>query len=316
MKNGALIILFGLVLLTLSLESTCESAQWEGSLDLSNGYRVDDFDWNVAGNLSGTDPNIYSELTWRDIEIYQVRAGARFSLNKAFYLRTSAGYGWVFDGDNQDSDYDGDGRTLEYSRSNNKGDDGDLWEASLGLGYQLRLFSDRLTFIPIVGFAYREQNLTMTNGTQTIATPGRSLPLGPIENLDSTYETRWTGPWLGFEMWLRPSDRVTLFAAFEHHWADYHAEANWNLRPDLARPRSFEHDADAKGTILSLGAEYLLRAPWSINLTVNYQDWSADAGTDRLFYADGSISETRLNEVNWDAFSILVGLTYRFHYGP
>ncbi|MCJ7596536.1 MAG: hypothetical protein MUO52_17355, partial [Desulfobacterales bacterium] len=87
MKNGVLIILFGLVLLTLSPESTCESAQWEGSLDLSNGYRVDDFDWNVAGNLSGTNPNIYSEVTWRDIEIYQVRASGRAALNKAFYLR-------------------------------------------------------------------------------------------------------------------------------------------------------------------------------------------------------------------------------------
>ena len=316
MKDRAFFWRWGLILLTLSIAMSVEAADLEGSLELSNGYRLEDFDWNIAGNLSGTNPNIFSEVTWRDIEIYQVRAGASATLNKAFYLRTSVGYGWVFDGENQDSDYDGDDRTLEYSRSNNKGDDGDLWEASLGLGYPLRLFSDRLTFIPMVGFAYREQNLTMTEGTQTIATPGRSLPLGPIENLDSTYETRWMGPWLGFEMWLRASDRVTLLAALEYHWSDYHAEANWNLRPDLARPKSFEHDADAEGLILSLGAEYLLRAPWSINLTLNYQDWSTDAGTDHLFYANGTTTETRLNEVNWEAVSILLGMTYRFHYIP
>ena len=40
----------------------------------SLGYRSDDFDWNIAGNtILGNYVNVLSELTWRNIEIYQVK---------------------------------------------------------------------------------------------------------------------------------------------------------------------------------------------------------------------------------------------------
>ncbi|MEJ2724057.1 MAG: hypothetical protein P8175_05315, partial [Deltaproteobacteria bacterium] len=58
--------------------------------------------------------------------------------------------------------------------------------------------------------------------------------------------------------------------------------------------------------------EYVLEGPWSVSLTANYQDWSTDAGLDRLYYADGTVSETRLNEVNWKSYAVLAGITYRF----
>ena len=45
----------------------------DASLDLSAGYRVDQLDWNIAGTISGTNPNIISELTWSDLEIYQLQ---------------------------------------------------------------------------------------------------------------------------------------------------------------------------------------------------------------------------------------------------
>jgi hypothetical protein len=305
---------------TLPFMGTLNAAEIDTELELSTGYRVDDLDWNIAGNIAGTNPNILSELTWSDLTIFQLDAGARAAINRVFYLRGSLGYGRILDGDNQDSDFAGDNRTLEYSRSNNSGDGGDVWDGSFGLGYQFTFFSKRLRLIPLAGYSYSEQNLTMTDGLQTVSEPALAppgelpLPLGPITGLDSTYETQWYGPWLGIDLWFQASPKITLFGTLEYHWADYEAVANWNLAVKFAHPKSFEHAADGTGIILSIGGEYVLREPWHIGLKIDYQEWSTDPGIDRLFLASGSITETRLNEVNWDSYAILLGLTYRFQY--
>ena len=103
--------------------------------ELSAGYRVGDLDWNIAGDTAGENPNILSELTWSDLEIYQVKLRNVTIMHKILYFRGSLAYGWITGGENQDSDFNGDNRTLEYSRSNNSGDDGNVLDASLGIGY-------------------------------------------------------------------------------------------------------------------------------------------------------------------------------------
>jgi hypothetical protein len=313
MQKGTFLILLAVMIGALCFAGTSKAADIDTLLEMNTGYRVDDLDWNIAGNLDGTNPNVFSELTWSDLEIFQVKAGMRAAINKAIYVRGSFAYGWIFDGENRDSDYQGNNRTQEYSRSVNKADDGDVWDATLGLGYQFNLLSDRLRLIPLGGYAYSEQNLRLTDGVQTLSLPPATQPLGPIDNLDSTYETQWMGPWLGLDVWYQASEKFMLFGSFEYHWADYEAEADWNLRPDLARPKSFEHDADGSGIVITVSGEYMLEGPWSLSFTANYQDWSTDPGTDRLYLADGTISDTRLNEVNWESYAILVGITYRFH---
>ena len=83
----------------------------EFDFSLSNSYRKDDLDWNIAGNRSGNNPNILSELTWDDLEIYQLKFQAKTVVPKIFYLRGSFAYGWIFDGQNQDgrNPYDAQG---------------------------------------------------------------------------------------------------------------------------------------------------------------------------------------------------------------
>ena len=44
----------------------------------------------------------------------------------------------------------------------------------------------------------------------------------------------------------------------------------------------------------------------------DYQDWSTDEGTDRVFFADGTIAKTQLNEVNWSSYALSLGLSLRF----
>lgn len=287
------------------------AADIKTDLTLSTGFRMDDLHWNIAGN--DNNPNVLSELTWSDLQTLQATASGRALVSDWLYLRGSLGYGYTFSGDNQDSDFSGSDRTQEYSRSSNNADGGSFLDAAIGVGYRFSLLSGRFKLAPLLGYSYSQQKLKQTDGVQVIATPAKGTPAaGPLQGLDSTYDASWLGPWLGIDLSFDITERITLFGSFEYHWASFDAEGNLNLRSDLAHPKSYEQDADAKGFIFTLGAEYHLSGPWAVNLSFNYQEWSTDPGLDRLYAASGSVQETRLNEVHWDSWSLMVGLVYRF----
>ncbi len=287
--------------------------QPEVEMVFSGGYRQDDLDWNIGGFFLGEYVNVLSELTWDDIESYQVKFQGSLVWPNIVALKGHANYGWIFDGDNQDSDYAGNNRTLEFSRSNNSADDGSVWDVSLAIGYPLRWGKSIVgTFTPLAGYSRHEQNLKITDGFQTIP------PTGSFSGLDSSYDTEWEGPWIGIDLNFRAAkiesvaDRLEAFFTYEYHWADYEAEADWNLRQDFRRPRSFVHDADGQGFVIRAGLNFVLQRNLALNFNFDYQDWSTDSGTDKIFFADGTTAKTRLNEVNWTSYSLGLGLSVRF----
>lgn len=288
------------------------SAGFRTAFLLAGDYRSDKFDWSIAGDTSGQNPNILSELTWDNLKIFQLRLANETVIHQVFYARGLVSYGWIYDGDNQDSDYLGDNRTLEFSRSNNNAGDGDTWDWSVGIGPRLTFGLDYLEIMPLLGYAYYEQHLTITDGYQTIP------PLGPFEGVDITYDTRWRGPWVGLDLKLRAGRPlgifrdVGFFTTFEYHWADYYAQADWNLRADFAHPKSFEHEADGHGYIFTIGTQLYFNLHWALIVGYAYSKWETDPGIDRTFFADGTVGETRLNKVNWKSSVFSLGICYRF----
>lgn len=309
MKRTVMAIFIVSIIFVLSLPLAAVAKDGVGydvgvEYDLGAGYRTDDFDWNIASDITGTQtPNILSELTWSDLNIFQVEVGVKAHVERV-YARGSLDYGWILDGDNQDSDYLGDNRTLEFSRSNNDAGDGNVLDASVGIGY--KIIDNKLMVAPLVGYSYHNQDLRIQNGFQTIP------PLGPFPGLNSSYDAEWDGPWVGVDASVTASERLDLFASFEYHWADYEAEANWNLRADFAHPVSFRHEADGKGIIISAGAGYSPGEHWSVRASGKYMDWETDPGIDRVFFSDGSQAQTRLNEVNWESLAFMLEAAYSF----
>ncbi|OGQ63390.1 MAG: hypothetical protein A3I81_03350 [Deltaproteobacteria bacterium RIFCSPLOWO2_02_FULL_55_12] len=295
---------------TLFFLNGASAADEISKIEFSAGKRVDNLDWNISGvSPYGNVVNVLSELTWTDLESYQAMAKARIYLDRV-YIRSYAGYAFITSGENQDSDYRGDNRTLEYSRSNNKTDDGSLWDFSAGMGYLFRFATPAgaLDIIPVAGLSYHKQNLALTDGFQTISPTG---DVGPFSGLDSTYEARWAGPWAGVDL-SYSYRKLSLLGSFEYHLAYYRAEADWNLRTDFAHPVSFEHWATGTGVVISLGAEYAMERNWSLAGRFDLQDWSASDGTDRTYFSDGTASDTPLNDVNWDSKAIMLGVNYKF----
>jgi len=64
---------------SLSATKTSMSAEKKKSIPLetdftlSTCYRVDELDWNIAGDINGNNPNVLSELAWDDVESYQLK---------------------------------------------------------------------------------------------------------------------------------------------------------------------------------------------------------------------------------------------------
>ncbi len=279
---------------------------------LSTGHRVDDLDWNIAGDINGNNPNIISELTWEDLESFQLKMAGKTTFHQLFMLRGSLAYSWIFDGENQDSDYLGDDRTFEFLRSNNNSDEGNMRDASFGIGWQFTFGRSDFVMAPVIGYSYHEQNLTMTDGYQTIP------PSGPFSGLDSTYETEWKGPFIGLDFTFRRDEKsrikpdIETFLRIEYHIADFYAEADWNLRSDFAHPKSYEHEADGHGFILNTGIKFIFNYNWLLNVNLDYQNWSTDPGIIRFFNANGTTSMQQLNEVNWTSYAIMAGIEYHF----
>jgi hypothetical protein len=291
------------------------AAAWQPRLDLTLGadYRQAEMDWNIAGDIFGTHPNVQSQLRWDDLEIAQVNAALHAELDQVV-VEAKGAYGGIVDGSNQDSDYLADNRQLEFSRSDNKGG-GELTEGSLGVGYRLRLdgkAAGHYTFIiPMLGYSLLRQNLQIRDGVQTIPAAG------PFTGLDSRYDTEWRGPWLGAVLQMAAGPRTMLVLAMDYHWAEYEAKADWNLREDLAHPVSFRHAGTGSGIVAALTLIHDLTRHWSVMARLEAEHWRIDAGRDTLYAVDPDTGVkqtlvTRLNAVEWQSHAAGVAVRYRF----
>jgi len=301
----------------ISLEQEEVSQQSNGHrfrFSLGVGFRNDTLLWNIAD--IDNSPNILSELEWNDFRSTVFSGQFRWSNPWHLFIRGGVEVGVVFDGENRDSDYLGDNRTQEFSRSYADTDDGSVFDAGLGMGYRFdipwQLSSSPLHIIPLLGYAYHNQDVEDSNGRQVVSTSGITPDPGPFPGLQSSYDARWDGPWLGIDFELPVGDRHILSASFEYHWADFEGDANWNLRNDFAHPSSFQHRAEGKGMFLSLGYAYNFSSNWAMNIGVKYCKMTTDPGVDTTFFADGSQVSIPLNEVEWESYGINLGATYDF----
>ncbi|NOQ93700.1 MAG: hypothetical protein GQ547_03575, partial [Methylophaga sp.] len=210
---------------------------------VSTGYRKDQLHWSIAGPNGS--PNIISELTWKDIEIATLNIGTTLHFQSNWLLSMDASYGHIFDGRNQDSDYRGNNKTGEFSRSYADSDKGITLDGSIYAGYKWQVITkpqQEVVLIPKIGFSYHSQFLNDTNGELVVSTPAPEFgitvdnlnPLGKFSGLNSYYEASWFGPWLGLESQFAINEKFRFGLNLEYHYAFYSATADWNLRSDFA----------------------------------------------------------------------------------
>lgn len=292
------------------------------SLEFDTAFRRDKLDWNIAFDPTGlTPPNVLSELTWRNLQAFEFEARGDVETRQNIYVKAMLGYGWIFDGDNQDSDYGSNDRGTEWSRSNNTANRGEVFDSSLGLGYDFRFAHETVSLIPLLGVGYNIQRLSITKGNQTLTgcapvppfAPGTcGGALGPFDGLASSYRAEWLGPWTGVDAKF-DSGRFRFGLSAEYHWdVNYSGVGDWNLRQDLAHPASFEHHATADGAVMEGSVAYRWSERWSGTGRLKWQRWWTAPGNDTANFADGTQASTRLNAVHWESVSASLGASYHF----
>ncbi|MCF6282630.1 MAG: hypothetical protein L3J28_10570 [Candidatus Polarisedimenticolaceae bacterium] len=302
-------VAFGTLLMALTCGVSAGDIETEVGLDL--GYRKVDLQWSIAGDSSGCCPNILSELTWSDVQATQLKATIDTTFSKRFKVFGMAAYATIFSGDNQDSDYIGDNRTQEFSRSNNDASDGDLIDLSIGIGFLLGRAVDEavnrgVRFYPKIGYSYHEQNFVMTKGYQTWP------PTGSFPGLNSTYEAVWHGPWMGLAMEFELGAKQFLGVEYQYHIAEYTGVGNWNLRSDFEHPKSFEHTDTGYGQILDITYRERLSDAWGWGFGLLIENWQTDIGNDKVFFSNGVRVETQLNEVAYSSSTVSFKVDYFF----
>tara|TARA_B100000780_G_scaffold277402_1_gene248033 strand:- start:681 stop:1679 length:999 start_codon:yes stop_codon:yes gene_type:complete len=291
--------------------------KWQYKLDLDYAMRYDQLNWDLAGSLASTGPNIISELTWSNVGFHQTRLGFRFIGDDTWYLKGYTSNAWGFTGTVQDSDYNGNNRSFEFSRSMSDSNRSSAKDFSIALGQQIRI-DNHIGITPLVGYSSHQQNFSITNGQQTVCDASGSPKsciggLGPIAGLNSAFSTHWRGPWLGLDLRVASAKRWTTYAELEYHYSYYDAQANWNLRSDLKHPKSFAQTARGAGTHLGLGLSYALEKPNSFfNMGLKQSQYSTQAGVQNFYLVNGTIANQRLNGVSWRSSSVTFGITSQY----
>lgn len=269
--------------------------------------RTNQLNWNIAGDLSGQNPNILSELTWTDIQTLGLDLNTKMALNDRLFATGLLSYGWIYRGTNQDSDYYGDNRTDEFSRSNNNASKGNILDTSIALGYRF-IKTDQWLISGFLGYSSFNQYLWITDGHQTVSVkPPFPFPEPPpvnstFPNLNSSYIASWAGPWVGITADCHISENLSINSNLGYHMANYNGKGYWNLRS-----LTFYHFAQGNGINLSLGINYKFNDKWLAGLSLKSGNWLTGPGTD-ITSGDGI---TRINQVNWSFSTITVKALHR-----
>ncbi len=320
----------------------------ETTWSVSAGIRRNDFDWNIASDITGTaTPNILSELTWEDVTVLELKGKVRHVvpvetpiIDGGFHMEAGITGGITVGGDNQDSDFNGDNRTLEFSRSNNSASTGSTIGLSTAVGYKIQvsgssqkaraiLTSRRpktargrakraralrealndpaptISLTPLIGFGWDQHTYNVTGGNQTIPATG------PFGGVDSKYIAEWYGPFIGLETEFAGKKNMLRLRG-EYHDLTYYGEAVWNLRAGFRQDPSFVHEADGDGILLNAEYAYALGKDYALTVDAMYQKRTAEDGTDQTFLTTGASPTIRLNEVNDESQSLHVGLRYNW----
>lgn len=290
-------------------------APFDIRIDTGVGVDTSTLQWNIAADPSGrTGPNILSELSYRDVTFTVFNASADIHIHQG-WLQGSTIFmdyraGQATGGEVQDSDYNGNNRTQEYSRSLSSARDSTLRSIEIGVSHGISLTGNS-RLVPALAVARHEQNMVMTDGRQTVDIYNPDN-LGDFRGtLNSTYASQWTGAWTGMN-WEYSTRFHQLSAGYRYYWLHYHAEADWNLRSDFAHPKSFEQWAHGGGSAWELSYKLSFSQAFSLSLSWYRQDWDTGTGKDKVYFADGSTGSTQLNEVTWESTGYNMGLQFLF----
>lgn len=264
----------------------------------------------------GDGPARTSELAFRGLVIMVVDARATVSLwsgdNQQWLIAFEAETGGIMGGRVRDSDYGAEG---EFSRSVSKatGTAASRTSAAVGWYRELTEVSSVNGVALWIGYEGIHRIVRMQEGNQVIPGGGSR---GLLDGLDSRYRARWSGPWVGLNSDLTVgSAHLTGMLAY-HFFNRFRAQGRWNLRPELAQPRSFIQKARGLGFSTGLRIRYPVSSQLWVSVQADCYRFVANWGDDILYFVDGKTSRQDLRSVVLMGNRLEMGLGWTFSRRP
>ncbi len=268
-------------------------------LSFSTGYQREDFHWSIAGNTNGQNPNVLSELKWKNVSGEDYSAALQWNFWRNITLFAAYSRQNIRSGTVNDMDYNADNRTQPVYTGNFSDNKGNITAWSAGAGYML--FNNRLfSLIPFVGYGNSAQYLYLVDLS------------GQFPDLNSTYEAHWNGPFIKVHSSLKIWRALKLTADVTYNQVNYSAQGDWNLITTFQHPVSYSHDAKGYGINGNARLVYNLTRNIAVSAGYNYFNWQTGNGNDMLYLTSGQQDKTRLNGVFRNGFEIVGGVVLAY----
>lgn len=288
------------ILLPLFLCSSAifgQGKQMKFSLTPEISWSHEQLNWSIAGDEHGKNPNILSELKWKNLQGPQIGISSSKKIVRRVHLEAAFRYQWITTGTVNDADYASDNRAAKTSDLNLNANKGHTVQAKAEL-YYILLSTRRFSILPHTGLFLKHQTVYMLDG---------EVPLIDGKELKSTYKPKWQGLSLGVRTSYYADQWEITLDVNGHYFPRYSARANWNLQENFSHPTSFIHKARGMGWVTGLYVSRPMSQKVMPFLRVWYSGLSTGSGKDYLYKADGTMSTSHLNGVRSESFSVGIG---------
>lgn len=268
------------------------------TISMYSGINQESLNWSISGDINGMNPNILSELKWKNLRGLETVVSTQFYLSKRFLFNTALTHQKITVGKVTDNDYAGDNRTFNTSELDLKSDKGHTLILDANFAY--KLFNDgRFHFQPQIGYWGKFQTLYLLDG---------DVPLISGKLLNSTSRPNWQGIQYGVTAGLSYGSFFSELEFNTIYILNYSAKANWNLQTTFNHPLSFVHSAKGNGFQISFVQTASLSANFLPFVKFKFSTLKSGSGKDMLFLENGEIESSKLNGVDNQSWSILFGL--------
>jgi hypothetical protein len=271
----------------------------ELSIYAAMGLSQEAVDWSIAGNVQGRDPNILSELIWKNVRGPAVNIGISLKLKTGILAKLESSYQKTIVGDVTDTDYQGDDRTSPSFHASVDCDKGFILNLNGEAGYNFKINS-KIDLQGWIGYTFDQSLLYLQNSEGS-----------GDQKLNSTYENFWKGITFSIGGDFQILNRLAASPRLTYKQLRYRAVGNWNLIDEFQHPESFKHDAKGFGLGGEIRVAYSLGEKLSLYLLPQYTFAETGRGTDRVFLQNGQVEKTQMNGANRVNFKLMLGVSLR-----
>ena len=283
------------------------SCQWLAAQDrsclrvkVSTGWQQENLHWSIAGNSAGQNPNVYSELKWRQVSGSLLRVSLEGDAWKRWCWFADGSRVFTRSGRVTDTDYGLDNRNDVLYKETFDSHEGYAYSCSVGLGYRL-LDKPLFQLTPYIGYGLDGQSFSILD------------PGGAVAFLNSHYTTQWKGPLVKVAGSGRLVRRWEWEAMVMYHQVDYSAVADWNLITTFSHPVSFRHTAEGYGVDAGVSLRYAVSRRIVVQAGAAYFNWQTGTGGDALYLSSGETDKTQLNGVGRDGWKGEAGISWAWY---